>query len=71
MISVYQVDWMIQDGGPCIGHDSINHGDYHSDLYGTDIIPANSIKKAEEIVEMARPRADIIVVKRLVDLKES
>ncbi len=68
MISVYQVKWTIHDGGEYVPGEC---GGYHRDLYGTDIIPATSEKMAEEIVEMARPSAEKIVVKKLADLEKS
>lgn len=71
MIKVYQVNWKIPNGGP-LSHLGIVCGGHHyrTDKYGTDIIPATSIKMAETMIQEARPSAIITGTKVLADLTE-
>ncbi len=73
MIKVFKVDWCIEDGGSCVPLGPVRlclfgGGNYYQDEYGTDIIPAMSIKMARDIVNKARPSAKITGVKILANL---
>jgi hypothetical protein len=65
MIKVYQVNWSVSDGGQYVPPDPVCGGGWYSDQYGSDIIPATSMKIARSIIEKARPQAVVGAIKML------
>lgn len=59
-MNIYKVSWVITGGGDYIPPDPCVGGDYHSDLYGWDIVTASTAKIAKAAILIARPTARVV-----------